>query len=280
MNRRTRTSIASLRTTLSVLLILGAVAVLGSVSACSKGNDEDEALAQRQARLAELRDEKASLDQERQDLADMRAQLARAKAGELAEGEEVDPDALQAQIDQKDADITTKAETLNGNLVTYINDDPPVEGEPISAETKAAFDLKASEDIVLAKEYITGGGEYSRAIQIYDDILSFAPDNQAALEAKKEAEALRYMDEERFAQVKKGMTSEQVKAVLGTPNRNSIRDYPEKGLKAWYYPKDDQGNAAAVFLRKNKKGDDYDVYRTDFNFIKAKDKDQAEAPQG
>jgi len=266
MNRRTRTSIASFRSTLSVLLILGAIAVLGAMSACSGGGGEEEAQAQRQARLSELRDEKAALDQSRQELADMETRLERAKNGELEEGEEVDQDALQAEITKKDADITTQAEKLNGDLVAFINDDPPLEGEPISPETKAAFDLKADEDIVLAKEYITEGGEYGRAIQIYDDILAFAPDNQAALDAKKEAETLRYMDEERFSQVEKGMNRKQVQKVLGTVNRRNVRDFPEKGLKAWYYPKDDQGNAAAVFFRK--KGDGYEVYRKDFSAVK------------
>jgi len=275
MNRRTRTSIASLRSTLSVLLILGAITVLGSISACSSGGGEDEAQAQRQARLAELRDQKAALDQARQDLAGMEDRLDRAKSGELEEGEEVDPEALQAEIDKKDAEITTEAEKLNADLVAFINDDPPLEGEPVSPETKAAFDLKADEDIVLAKEYISEGGEYGRAIQIYDDILAFAPDNQAALDAKKEAEELRFMDQERFDQVAKGMSRKQVREVLGTANQRNIRDYPEKGLQAWYYPKDDAGSAAAVFFRK--KGDGYEVYRKDFMAI---DKSDEEATEG
>lgn len=274
MNRRTRTSIASLRLTLSVLLILGAIAVLGSISACSSGGDEEAAAAARQARLTELREQKATLDQARQDLKAMEDQLERAKSGELEEGEEVDQDALQAEIDKKNAEITNEAEKLNGDLVSFINDDPPLEGEPISPETKAAFDLKADEDIILAKEYITQGGEYGRAIQIYDDILSFAPDNQAAMDAKAEAETLRYMDEERFSQVKKGMNRKQVQEVLGTVNQRNVRDYPEKGLQAWYFPKDEEGNAAAVFFRK--KGDGFEVYRTDFDAVKKQDEEGAE----
>jgi len=277
MNRRIRTSATPLRRTLSALMILGALGVLGSLAACSGGSGKDDGQEQSQARLDELRQEKASLDQERQDLAAMKEKLQQAKAGDLEEGAEpVDQDALQAQIDAKNDDITTKAEKLNADLVGFINENPPIEGEPIAPTVQEAMHLKAKEDIILAKEYITEGGDYARAIQIYDDILAFDPDSQAAKDAKAEAEAMRYMDEERFAGVKKGMNRAKVRSVLGTVNLRNTRDYPEKGLIAWYYPKDGNGAAAAVYFHK--KGDGYEVYKTDFNAIK--DKSTQDTPPG
>jgi len=277
MNRRIRTSATPLRRTLSALMILGALGVLGSLAACSGGSGKDDGQEQSQARLDELRQEKASLDQERQDLAAMKEKLQQAKAGDLEEGAEpVDQDALQAQIDAKNDDITTKAEKLNADLVGFINENPPIEGEPIAPTVQEAMHLKAKEDIILAKEYITEGGDYARAIQIYDDILAFDPDSQAAKDAKAEAEAMRYMDEERFAGVKKGMNRAKVRSVLGTVNLRNTRDYLEKGLIAWYYPKDGNGAAAAVYFHK--KGDGYEVYKTDFNAIK--DKSTQDTPPG
>jgi outer membrane protein assembly factor BamE (lipoprotein component of BamABCDE complex) len=76
------------------------------------------------------------------------------------------------------------------------------------------------------------------------------------------------MTEERFAAVKKGMSENEVVAAIGRPLTRNIKDYPAKKITAWFYPKDDEGNAAGVFYQK--KGDQDVVYKADFNFVKAK----------
>ncbi len=272
MHRTLRRPItASLR---SILMVAGVIAVLGLAVACSGGDGADDQEAAQQARLTELHAQRDALMTTREEIAALRERLEMAGSGELepaeeaAEGEEtepVDPAALQAEIDQKDADLTSQVEQFNADVVAFINDSAPVQGEPVPDVLMQAFALKASEDILLAKEYITGGGDYGRAIQIYEDILAFDPNNAEAQEALAWAEEMRYMNEERFSQVENGMTMEQIEKIIGVVNYRNRREFPERGVIAWYYPKNAEGEAAAVFFRK--KGDAYEVYKADFNAV-------------
>lgn len=252
-----------------------AIVLCLALTSCSGGDEDAAQTAERQARLEELAQQQQELQAARQELADLKVRLVEAEAGNLAEGEQVDVTALRTEVEQKDAQITTMAENLNQALVEFINDDPPVEGEPIDPLVERAFAMKADEDVALAREYITVGGDYARAISIYDDILSFDPDNPTAQEAKAEAERLRYMDEERFAQIQKDMTQAQVEQALGPANSRNRRDYPDQGVVAWYYPKSSAGDAAAVWFRK--KDGAWVVYRTEFDAVKAQNDEADEA---
>lgn len=265
----TRSSTA--RTTLA--LILTALAVATLTFACGGADEAETADAERQARLEELRQDKQALDDEREELATTRERLARAEAGELPEGEEVDTAQLQADIEQLDAQITEDAEALNAAIVEFINADPPLEGEPIPPATQEAFALKAGEDLVLAEEYITQGGDYARAIRIYEDVLAFDPDNPEAQAALERAQEMRYMDQERFVQVEEGMNKAQVREVLGTPNARNIRTYEDRDLEAWFYPKGKDAGAAGVYFRKQDGTEE--VYRIDFDAVPAAGEEEA-----
>jgi len=284
MHRTLRRPItASLR---SILMIVGVMAVLGLAVACSGGDGAGDQEAAQQARLTELRAQRDALMTTREEIAALRERLEMAEsgemaaAGEVAEGEAtepvepVDPVALQAEIDQKDADLTSQMEQFNADVVAFINDSAPVQGEPVPDVLMQAFALKASEDILLAKEYITQGGDYARAIQIYEDILAFDPNNAEAQEALAWAQDMRYMSEERFSQVEKGMTMDQIEKIVGVVNLRNRREFPERGVIAWYYAKNVDGEAAAVFFRK--RGDDYVVYKADFNAVTKDDPDSGE----
>ncbi len=256
MNRMFRTSVV-----LATVLF-----ALASLSACSSKEDKEaEDQAARAARLGELQQQKQQLDTERQDLAQKKDRLAKAKSGELAEGEQVDAEQLQSDIQQQESAIGDKADKLNQELVDYINAAAPAEGEPMSPDEQTAIHIKSDEDMVLAKEYITAGGEYARAIGIYQDILKFDPDNQDVKAALAQAEADHYMDQDRFSQVKKGMTDRQVQEILGPATSANRREYPEKNVVAWYYPKSPEGDAAAVWMRK--KDDHFEVYQTQFDAV-------------
>ncbi len=260
----------------SVVLAM-VVFALASLSACSSDKDKEaQDQAARDARLGELQQQKQQLDTARQDLAQMKDRLAKAKDGELADGETVDVDQLQTEINQKESKVAEMADSLNQGLVGYINDGAPVEGEPMPADEQKALALKADEDMILAREYITEGGEYARAIDIYDAILKFDPNNQKVKQAKAEAEAQRYMDQERFSQVKKGMTESQVQDLLGPATSPNRRDYPEKKVVAWYYPKSPQGDAAAVWMRE--KDGRFEVYATQFDAVPKRQETGGETP--
>lgn len=263
-----------------------ALAATLSLVACG-GTSEEDQQAERQARLAELEQQKEELDAVREELAQKEERLRQARAGELPEGEsegepqgeeapegqEVDAEQLQAEIEQTDSRITTMAEELNQALVEFINADPPIQGEPLTETQERAFDLKAQEDMALAEEYITEGGDYRRAIRIYEDVLTFDPDNQAAQAALDEAQAMRYMDRERFGQVQEGMTQAEVAETIGPANLRNRKDYPEEGVVAWYYPKSEDGDAAAVWFRQED-GEEWIVYNTDFDAVESRAEQQ------
>ena len=61
---------------------------------------------------------------------------------------------------------------------------------------------------------------------------------------------------------------EEVRALLGTPKRSNVREYEDRGVTGWYYPKPKR-EAAAVYFQE-KKGE-LKVYKLDFEAVKAED---------
>lgn len=234
------------------------VTLLGAPLACSPADDDN---AADEARAADL----AAIEQQRDELETSRAELADLE-GQLASGEADDVAALQAEIAQKDGEVTSRTEELNQALAEFINSDAPVAGEPLTDVQQRALRLKASEDAVVAQEYITEGGDYARAVGIYGDILAFDPDNAEVKAAMEEAERMRYMTEERFAAIKKGMSDAEVRAALGTVNPRNRRMYDDSNTMSWFYPKSADRDAAAVHFRK--KGSGWEVYQVDFDAVK------------
>ena len=164
-------------------------------------------------------------------------------------------------------------EAFTGQLAGFINSQEIYEGEPLTEIQRAAFDMKDDEDILVAKEYIEKAGNYQKAIDIYTTALLADPTSEKLMAAKAEAEAMRYMTEERFAAAKKGMTRDEVRALLGTPKPTNVREF-EKGVIGWFYPKEEPRTAAGVYFRE-KKGV-YVVYSADFDAIKADSDEEVE----
>jgi outer membrane protein assembly factor BamE (lipoprotein component of BamABCDE complex) len=128
----------------------------------------------------------------------------------------------------------------------------------------AAMRMKSAEDMVIAREFIEMGGDYRKAIEIYQSALVADPDNAALKSALDRAKADRYMTEARLAAVKKGMTEAQVRAVLGTPYHRNVKEYPEKKVSAWFYPTNEANDAAGVYFNAKK-----EVYEVKFDAIQA-----------
>lgn len=232
------------------------IAAVAFAFACGEGGSGEGGSLDASARQAEwtaIEAQKKQLDGKREELSALRQQSAA--------GTDVGA-ALAAVNDQ----VTQLSDDLGAKLAAYINADPPIVGEPIKPEQLAAIRLKSSEDMAIAKEFIDLGGDYRRAIDIYNQALSIDPDNPALKAALADAEARRFMTVERFAVVKKGMTEGDVVAALGRPLGRNIREYPEKKVSAWFYPKNDAGEAAGVFFNDKKT-----VYSTDFDAVKRTD---------
>lgn len=235
--------------------------------ACGGGTEVDDNSA-RTAEWQAIQDQHTTLQAKRQELAALEAGGDAADALDAdadadaveSEGAAADPAALRKEVDE----LTGQ---LNERLVAFINSDPPVQGEPLTETQLAAIRMKSSEDMVMASEYIVRGGDYRRAMRIYEDALIVDPDNADLKQALADAESMRFMTEERFAQVKKGMTRDQVRELLGPVNLRNIRDFEDEGVVAWFYPKDERGAAAAVWFRPVR-GGELSVYKFEYDAVK------------
>ncbi|HKI06161.1 MAG TPA: outer membrane protein assembly factor BamE [Thermoanaerobaculia bacterium] len=154
---------------------------------------------------------------------------------------------------------------LNRRLVELLNADPPIQGEPLSERQQAAVRMKSDEDILLARQFIDQGGDYQRAIDIYREALVVDPGNPRLQQELAKARSRRYVTREAFAQIKEGMEREEVRRLLGQPNLHSVRDYPDRGVVGWFYPKDASGAAAAVWFHQE--GGRATVYLLDFDAL-------------
>lgn len=223
-----------------------------------------EDLAATRAELAETRTQLAAADEE----AAEGAEVATDEGAE--EGAEAAPTAeeLEARIAELEDQAVSQAEEFTGKVIEYINGSGLVEGQPRTPEQSQAFDWKAEEDIRIAQEYIDKGGDYSRAIDIYNASLMSDPENQLLLDAKAKAEELQYMTEERFAAVEKGMSQDEVRAAIGTAHNRNRRDYEDENMIGWFYPRNpaEGGGAAGVFFKQ--KNDEWRVNLADFDAVK------------
>ncbi len=252
-------------------LIISLLAVL-LLSACAAETEEDDQAAVQAAAWASLQQAKSDLDAKRQELGELRARLA----GELPEGEAAPAEGegeAEAAIPTEDEVATLQqavdkmAGNFTGQVAEFINTQEIYEGEPLTEIQRAAFDMKAGEDILVAQEYIDKAGNYQKAIDIYATALMADPDSEKLKAAKAEAETLRHMTEERFSTVKKGMSRDEVRALLGTPKPINVREFENGKVLGWFYPKEEPRTAAGIYYRK-KKGE-FVVYSFDFDAIKA-----------
>jgi hypothetical protein len=227
------------------------------VAACGPSEEQ---LKQQQAQARQqdwtaIEAAKKSVDAKRAEVASLKAQAATGVdvAGALAAA---------------DAEVTRLGNDLSQRLAAYINADPPVAGEPLKPEQLAAVRMNSAEGMFVAREYIELGGDYRRALDIYGQLLQADPDNSDLKAAISDAQAKRFMTAPRFETVKKGMSMDEVVAALGRPLARNIKDYPEKKVTAWFYPKDEEGDAAGVFFTE-KSGKSI-VYQVNFEAVKAK----------
>jgi 23S rRNA G2069 N7-methylase RlmK/C1962 C5-methylase RlmI len=169
------------------------------------------------------------------------------------------------------------SDEYNRRLVAFLNADPPVQGQPLSARQREALRMKSDEDIVLARAFIEQGGDYERAIDIYKQALVVDPGNPRLQEELKQAQGRRYMTREAFAQVQKGMDQDAVRRLLGQPNLNNVHAYPDRGVSGWFYRKDATGAAAAVWFHKE--DGRLVVYLADFDALQPQQAAPAGPPQ-
>ncbi|MGB3561945.1 MAG: tetratricopeptide repeat protein [Thermoanaerobaculia bacterium] len=249
--------------------------------ACGPSGQSKQELALQEEFVA-LQEMQTELNGKRQELADLRLeQVAAVVEGVEAETEAGEEEAVEEEVDLAseiialEEEIAALTDEYGGRLVGALNANPMIEGEEPTEMQHTLIAMKSDEDIALARDWIEKGGDYKRAIEIYNTALLIDPDNEKVLAALAEADSARYMNAELFEQAKKGMTQEQIKAILGQVNLHNIREYPDRGVVAWFYPTTEAGGAAAVWFRESKKTGELEAYLIKFEGVRG----QGEEPE-
>ncbi|HYG61047.1 MAG TPA: hypothetical protein VEL74_00575 [Thermoanaerobaculia bacterium] len=214
-----------------------------------------------------LQDSRRSLEEKRAQLAQAEA-AARSAAPQPATqpNAQAGPQAPQDDVARRRQEVDALSTELRRRLVDFINADPPVEGRPMTPRQQEALRMKSDEEILVAQDFIQRGGDYRRAIEIYQAALSVDPGNPRLRQELEKARGMRYMSRERFSQVKEGMTQDEVRTLLGQPNLHNVREYTERKVSAWFYPKGPEGAAAAVWFERSGSGPAR-VYERDFDAV-------------
>jgi len=170
------------------------------------------------------------------------------------------------EIERQRPETARRAAAYQRRLQRYLERHAPEAGQPPSAHEGAALHMRSDEELRAAREYIDRAGDYRRAMEICAAALALDPGYPPLEHQLAAAQAARYMTAARFAPIKPGMTAAEVQRLLGPPNAHDVREYPRRGLVAWFYPKDAGGGAAAVWFRKAGSGTG-PVFQVDFDAV-------------
>jgi hypothetical protein len=236
------------------------VAVVGLVQGCSRGPSEEE------LKLAAFQEQFGAVEQAYKALTDMRSEIEAAEL-ELAELQAVDENKLTDEQKARVEEVTAKLEAsaterenafegVQGLLADLLN--IGINDYPDSPETASALMIYSDEAILVADDMVAKAGDYKKAIdhlntaEGYFEAAGLTPYHP--LMAKiAEFDDWRFITEERFDQVKKGMTKEELAATVGQVYFRNIQESPDKGVETWLYKKREGGAAAFYFKIKTQK---------------------------
>jgi hypothetical protein len=245
-----------------------AAAVLGG---CSRGPSEEE------QKLLDLQQQLADIEQLYTNLVAGRVE-AETVAVEISEIEAVAENKRSEEQTARLVELTTRREQLTSERETTYEDlqarlqeflNLALNELPQADETLKGLEIYSDEAILGAQEMVDAAGQYSQAIQRLNDAKTYydaisQPVYQPLLDKIAELDEMQFITRERFDQVSKGMTEDEVKAVAGVPYHRNIREDPQRGVVFWVYPKREGGAAAIYFNKKDR------VYEKNFDAIQTR----------
>jgi hypothetical protein len=246
------------------------VVALAGLSACSRGPSEEElAQARFEEQLTLLQQQYDELQRVRSEVAAAEASLAAIEATEeraRSEEQKADAAALPARIEELAAARDAAFDTTQGTLADFLN--IALNDFPEHPATLKGLNIYADEAIVIADDTVAKAGDYKKAAEQLGSALSYydsleLPRYQRLADKLAELSSMRFMTQERFDQVAKGMDMEEVKRIAGVPYYQNIQVDEKQGVETWLYRKAEGGAAAFYFRTKTGK-----VYNKNFEAVK------------
>ena len=232
-----------------------AVALCGLlVVGCSPGGKDRGPAIDMAAGLAQAKAARAEFDTAWERLRDVRDELevlkkkARPSAEDTARLSELESLVKEAQQAYDEA-FTADDSALTGFLNEALNNLP---NHPATAEGLRLYADKAMRN---AGDFMKVSGDYRRAIEILDAAASYyeainLPVPEDLVAYRQHARDMRFITQERFDQIKRNMTMDEVKAITGTPFFPNVREHETQGRKVitWFFNREDGEVAALHFL--------------------------------
>ncbi|MDH3813286.1 MAG: outer membrane protein assembly factor BamE [Acidobacteriota bacterium] len=246
--------------------------VFGLVSGCSRGPSEEElAQAAFEEQLATLQLQYEVLEQARTDLAaseGMLAEIEAIKERDRSEEQIAEFEALPAAIVEQGAARDAAYDAVQATLADFLN--IALNDFPEHPATVQGLNLYSDEAILIAAETVTKAGDYKKAMNQLDSASSYydsidLPSYQPLVDKMAELDDMRFITQERFDLVKKNMTMDEVKEVIGVPYYQNIQVDEKRKVETWLYRKREGGAAAVYFKTTNNK-----VYNKNFEAVKVK----------
>jgi hypothetical protein len=246
--------------------------VVGFISGCSRGPSEEElAKAAFEESLAALQEQYDALQQTRADLRTSEEKLAEIEAireRDRTDEQKAELEALPTTIEEQKAARDTAYETVQATLADFLN--VALNDFPQDPGTVQGLNMYSDEAILVADDIVAKAGDYKKAIGNLDAANSYyesigLPPYQPLVDKIAALDDMRFITKDRFDQVKKNMTMDEVKAVAGVPYYQNIQVDEKRKVETWLYRKREGGAAAIYFRTTNNK-----VYNKNFEAIKVK----------
>jgi len=123
-----------------------------------------------------------------------------------------------------------------------------------------AAKLLAVEKVLMGDTYMNLLSRYDKALEFYRAAVQLDPSSAEANQRIAIAESRRFVSINAFANIRAGMSEDEVRKLIGLPREDWIKQVVQNGrvYSVWIYPKSD-GGASAVYF------DNGVVYHTNWN---------------
>ena len=251
---------------------IAVLVVLGLVSGCSRGPSEQELkLAQLQEQLATIQQQQGVVEQARADLAAIevtQAELEAVPERRRSDEQKTQLADLPAQVEALNATRDEAFENVQGQLAGFLN--IALNDFPEESITLDGLHIYADEAILTADQVVAQSGDYKKAVEQLDSANSYFTSiglepYQSLVEHIAHLSDMRFITQERFDMVEKGMTKDEAKAIVGVPYYQNIQEDQKRGIETWLYRKREGGAAALYFKMKTDK-----VYNKNFEAVKTR----------